>query len=121
MIHAKLIELMSPDADLRTYIPDDEDDFGILIEATIGPVDGDGGDLFSFQLCTANWLRKRYISHAVVFLRHVILVSSYDFKRIEESIEEICVNATGNNWLEVAEKLSRYGLWEFQDYQDNVG
>lgn len=51
-MRAQLKSLMTSDIDPRTYWPDEEDDFGYYVQATIGPEGEDAGDVFGFQVCT---------------------------------------------------------------------
>jgi hypothetical protein len=52
-MQAVLKSLHSPDVyDLKTYLPDEEDNFGFLLEASIGSANGEAADIFSIMVCT---------------------------------------------------------------------
>lgn len=115
-MRAKLKELYSFDFDLRHYWPDDPEVFGFALRAIIGPEDEPGGDSFDFQVCTPDWLKAKYSKEEAVFGRHYVIVFDYDMAKIEQKIARYCESCIGESWQELAEKLSRIGRWEFEDY-----
>jgi len=109
----------SPDVyDLRHWSPDDPTCFGFLLQALIGPKDGEGEESFDFVVCSPKWLRRKYGDDAAILGRYHILLFVYDFDRIREAIEAIVAHATGSNWREVASKIARHGRWEFENYRE---
>jgi hypothetical protein len=48
--------------------------------------------------------------------RHLLLVERFDANAIQRWIERAVAGCIGSTWREVAEKLSRIGHWEFEDY-----
>jgi immunity protein 8 of polymorphic toxin system len=111
--------LHSPDAlDLKGYEPDDPANFGILVEATIGSPGSPGGDTFSFVTCTPSWLAQEWLEGEYRFGRHLLLLRKYDYNILWNAIEKLCHSVEGKDWDEVAQKLSRYGYWEFEDIQE---
>jgi len=48
----------------------------------------------------------------------LLIVPRFDWDLVEEAIRAICDQARGETWEEVASMIGRYGLWEFEDYQD---
>ena len=110
----KSIELI--DYESWVYRPDDIENFGIAAEAMIGPIDEEGADIFSFEICTPRWFAKNKLGSAA-FARHVVFVPIYDEQAIKHLVVDTVRRTTGNTWGEIAEKLSRYFLWEFEDYK----
>lgn len=98
------------------YWPDDVEDFCVAAEAMIGPREEESADIFSFEVCTPKWFSKNRLESAT-FARHIVFVSEYDEQAVKSLIADIVAKTTGNTWVEVAGKLSRYLLWEFEDYQ----
>lgn len=47
--------MLAPET-LESYQPESDDDFGILIDAEIGPAGEEGGERFSFTACSPSWL-----------------------------------------------------------------
>jgi hypothetical protein len=115
---AILKDLISPDIDFDTYWPEDENDFGFLLEATIGPDDADGGHDYQIFVCSPMWLLKRHQKDDLVWGRHLLIAFEYDMPRIRRKIEEYCSQCTGKDWMEIAAKVARIGQWEFEDYTD---
>lgn len=48
--------------------------------------------------------------------RHTLITREYNINEIKKIIENYIAKCDGNTWLEVAEKLSRYFSWEYEDY-----
>lgn len=121
-MQAELKSLFSSDIDERVYWPDDAEVFAFILDATIGPKGEDAGNIFQFFVCTPKWITTRLINRHFgeigVFGRHMIIVTEYDFAAIRAMIAGLCSSTTGKDWAEVANKLSRYGAWEYADYQN---
>jgi len=98
------------------YWPDDIEDFCVASEAMIGPLGEDGAEIFSFEVCTPKWFAKNRLGSAA-FARNIVFVSEYDEQAVKDLVYEIARKADGSSWNEVANKLSRYLRWEFEDYQ----
>lgn len=117
---AAIHNLYSPDvSDLESWYPEDPDCFALLVTVLAGPQGGIGKESFDFVVCTPEWIRREYGSDAVVSGRSRLLVFDYDFKKILRKIEGIVESISGDSWVEVATKLSRYAAWEFEDYQES--
>lgn len=114
---AQLKEIISPDIDFKTYWPEVEDEFGFLLEATIGPDNDEGGHDYQIFVCTPKWLLKEHKKDDLVWGRHMLIAFDYDLSRIKGKITEYCDQCTGNDWPEIARKLARIGHWEFEDYR----
>ncbi|WP_273726742.1 immunity 8 family protein [Brucella gallinifaecis] len=110
----KSIELV--DHENWEYWPDDPTNFCVAAEALIGPEDGAGQEIFSFEVCTPRWLEE-HGERKPHFVRHVILMHEYDEDALKSLVRRVVENTNGATWSEVAEKLARYMFWEFEDYQ----
>lgn len=114
---AQIKRLHSPDIDdLASYYPEDEECFGFLLQAIAGPRGLPGEESFDMIVCTPQWLIKQHRHEDVVVGRSHLIVFEYDFKRLSLFLERYAERCSGHTWREVAEKLSRLGNWEFQDY-----
>lgn len=121
-MEAELRRLHSPDApDVEHYVPIDADDFGLLLQAIIGPKDQIGEESFDFIVCTPNWLQKQVRDRGYLMGRHHLIVSRYDFDLIRDAIRTLCSETKGSDWDAIAEYLGRYGKWEFEDYRESTG
>jgi hypothetical protein len=117
-MQAKLKELFSLDFDLATFWPEKPDNFGFWLRAMIGPEDHAGADSFDIHVCTPEWLKSNYSVSDTVWGRHFLIVFEYDRARIEAAIVRYCERCFGNDWQEIAQKISRIGYWEFEDYRE---
>lgn len=118
---AELKSISSTDIDERVYWPDDVNCFGFSLDAIIGPVGEDTGNLFQFFVCTPTWVSTKMINRDFgdhgVFGRYLIIVLDYDFERIRQMVSQLCDETKGKDWSEIAIKLSRYAAWEYAEYQ----
>ena len=103
--------------DLESWRPDDPECFELAVRAFIGPESGDGEEMFDFQVCTAAWLERHPPPKGFEFLRSTILVARWDYKTLERALGDLCLHTAGDDWREIATRLSRYGRWEFEDYR----
>lgn len=53
----------------------------------------------------------------IVSGRHYLLVRRYDLEAIRRYLHKYAQHCGGSNWGEVAQKLGRLGMWEFEDYK----
>ena len=107
----------SPDADLGAYVPPDECDVGLLIEILVGPADGAGEETFNVVVCTPAWLQRLVAEQGPVLGRHYVIVEQFAWPSIKRFLTQQVEACTGPDWRTVADKLTRIGHWEFDDYQ----
>jgi len=50
-------------------------------------------------------------------MRHTLLVRKYDLDENKKTITDYIEQCEGENWIQVAQKLSRVFAWEYEDYQ----
>lgn len=113
----KLKAVHSPDAeDLESFEPSHPDNFGLLLQLSIGPEGQDGAESFDVVVCTADWLRDQAVECGIASLRHHILVDRYEWSPIRTFIETSLASIEGDSWSAVGEVVSRLGKWEFEDY-----
>jgi hypothetical protein len=112
-----LKSISSPDvSDLEHYSPTIGTEFRVLLEGIFAPSGEEGGEVFSFEVCSSEWIKKQ-ASKGIVIGRHLIIVDEFNFANLKAFIQKIASGCVGENWNEVALKLSRYGHWEFEDYK----
>jgi Immunity protein 8 len=119
MIRAKIKALEiteAPDLNPSAYAPNNRGDFACTFGLTIGPNDGDGGELFYLTVCTPTWLAKECEKDGFVWGRHRLIVPEYNLKAITAIITKFVERCSGESWQEAASKLSRIASWEFEDY-----
>lgn len=115
---AALRRLHSPDVyDLSSWAPEDED-FGIIVQLLVGPEGRPGEESFDITLCTPGWLAERVRKDGIIDARHHVVVDAYDYDRIERYLRDRVSQLEGSSWDELAQRLSRLGHWEFEDYRE---
>lgn len=107
------------DGDPTTYVPDDPERFVVRVELTAGSADSPGGDLFFFEVCNPAWLLDRVQQEGPMSGRHLVVVEHFNWEAVKTYFHRLLTRIWGENWNEVAEKIARYGLWEYEDYTTN--
>lgn len=107
-------------ADVETYLPDEEDNFGFTLRAMIGLMNEEGEESFDIVVCTPKWLMGRYGPSDVLLGLHKLIVFKYDYLRLRQFIDKYLMRCSGNTWKEVADKVSLLGQWEFEGFQRNL-
>ncbi|CAM3600882.1 immunity 8 family protein [Agrobacterium radiobacter] len=101
--------------ELANYWPDDPTDFCVGMDVTVGVIGGEGGDIFSFEVCSPKWFHKNRVDKPT-FARHVLFVNEYDEAAIKLAVQQLVNSVFGETWDEIATTLARYMFWEFEDY-----
>lgn len=113
-----LKHIHSPDVnDLETYLPKELDDFCLLVQATIGLPNDNSGESFDFLVCTPKWIETLLENQKYVLGKGYIVVREFNYNLLIETIQSLCDRISGDDWITVANKLARYGQWEFEDYK----
>lgn len=111
----KNIYSLDIEEDLEVFVPKVQDNFAISIRLLIGLNDGsDASDLFELTICTPKWIESNHSDPC--FLKGTLIVSEYNFEKIQIYIEELLKNITGKDWDEKAKNLSYFMNWEFENY-----
>lgn len=118
-MQAVLKDLHSTDIDIETYLPEEEDNFGFLLRAMVGPLGEEGKESFDITVCTPKWLMEKYGTSEVLLGLHKLIVFKYDYLGLKKFIEKYLTRCSGNTWGEIAQKVSLLGQWEFQGYRPN--
>jgi hypothetical protein len=112
---AILKKISNDDYELDKYWPEDEKVFSLRLLLRIGSEDSVGADNFDLFICTPEWLCKhRWLPE---LMRHTLLVRKYDLGEIKKTITDYIDQCEGEDWMEIAQKLSRVFAWEYEDYQ----
>jgi hypothetical protein len=114
-VKAILKKISNDDYELDKYWPEDENVFSLRLLLRIGLEDSVGADNFDLFICTPEWLCKhRWLPE---LMRHTLLVRKYDLDEIKKTITDYIDQCEGEDWVEIAQKLSRVFAWEYEDYQ----
>jgi hypothetical protein len=90
--------------------------FALAVGASVGPADGQGAELFYFNVCSPRWIAANPPPKGFEFMHSYLVLSRWDSELVERAISDLCLHTEGADWQEVATKLSRYGSWEFADH-----
>lgn len=116
-MRAIIKKVHSPDTlNLENYCPDDPENFSLLLQFLIGPVNGEGEESFDVEIYTPKWILANFKKEDVIYGRHKIIVLEYNLKAIIDSVSKYISGCSGDTWLEIAQKINRIGRWEFEDY-----
>lgn len=116
-MNAELKRLHSPDIyDLEHFHAEDPENFAFLLQVMVGPEGEDGEESFDIEVCTPKWLEQTYGVDEIVIGRHLLIVREFNYQRIVSFIKGYLSKCSGENWNDIAQKVSRLGMWEFEDY-----
>jgi hypothetical protein len=116
LARAEIRWLLTPDIEPESYVPEDPERFVFLVQMIAGPAGEAGEESFQFEVCSPGWLREQARSGPVSG-RHYVIVDRFDWPALRAYFDDLVAGCTGADWSEVTAKLSRYGLWEFEDYR----
>ncbi|MCT4714503.1 immunity 8 family protein [Enterobacteriaceae bacterium H18W14] len=105
----------SPNFSMDNYQPEEKNCFTLLVNLKIGPENEVGTNYFYIHVCTPEWLCKHHWLPEL--MRHTLLVRKYDLDEITKTITDYIDQCEGNDWMDIAQKLSRVFAWEYEDYQ----
>ena len=106
----------SPDvSDLEKFNP--EEKFGFLLQIFVGSDETDGEESFDLFLCSPSCISEKMKGTEILVGHHYLIMQKYDYEKLIHFIQNFCEQCIGETWDEVAKKLSRIGIWEFEDYR----
>ena len=114
---AELKCIFSPDLETQAATNLDIESCCVLVTALIGPSGAEGEEAFDFEVCTPKWLTDNLADDEFRSGRHMLIVKEVNLEAVKKWISGLCAQTQGQNWNEIATTLSRYGHWEFEDYQ----
>ncbi|TQL02729.1 immunity 8 family protein [Cellulomonas sp. SLBN-39] len=115
-MRAEIRSIFSSDVQSLEDFRPPEDAFAIPIRLQIGPAGQDGEESFDFTVCSAAWLNKQVEQMPVFDARHHLVVRDFHWAVIRRYIEGRVSRCVGKDWEELAQQLSRFAYWEFEDY-----
>lgn len=105
-----------PDLDQDLSVPPGEQ--RTLLQFIAGPLGESGEEAFQVVVCTVEGLSELVARDGIVVGRHYLFVESINVRRVEEFVRDRLRRIDGDTWAELADKIGRIGLWEFEDYVD---
>jgi hypothetical protein len=113
-VKAVLRNLHTTELDLKEFRPNGP--FGISVRAIVGPIGERGEESFDFVVCSPDWFALNMPAEFVLG-RHYLFAQRFDYAALEEFVRTYCESCAGESWRDVAEKVGRLGMWEFEDYR----
>jgi Immunity protein 8 len=115
-VKAQIRYLHSPDfPDLKIVSFAENEPFCLLVQAILGPDGEEGEESFDMMVCNPLWLAKKVQDGPILGL-HYFIVCHFDIRIVYDFWDRVTKQCTGEDWQTVAQKLSKYGRWEFEDY-----
>ena len=90
--------------------------FSVPIRLQIGPAGGAGEESFDLTICSVVWLDQQVKQVPVFDARHHLIVRDFHWASVRRYIEGRVSRCVGETWGDVAQQLSRFAYWEFEDY-----
>jgi immunity protein 8 of polymorphic toxin system len=88
--------------------------FSCYFQASIGPDDAQGAEIFGFTACNREWLER--MTEKNQSLPKLVVLSDVSFEAVERAVELVCAAVPHGSWDEVAHKLAEVMDWEFDGY-----
>lgn len=101
---------------LENYIPEEIDNFELIVCIAIGEVSGDGADIFEITVCSSKWLQGQCTYGGAIWGRGLLIMSEYNYSILLNKIQKIIDHLSGDNWHDLARQMSQYARWEFENY-----
>jgi hypothetical protein len=114
--HAELRFLASPEFDVEVGHPSDLRTFCVLVEVGIGMRAEVGEDVFRLYICTPSWLQQQLHGVGTEWGNYHLFVTHWDYKSVHAALSALVASISGQDWTSIAAKLSKWLLWEFDDY-----
>jgi Immunity protein 8 len=105
----------------ETYTSTDPHDDAFWLRMIVGPPDGPGEESFDVLVCTPVWLARVVAEEGPQIGRHRLIVDSLDLQRAEAFLRHQVERLDAPTWDGLAEKISRLGYWEFENYKPYKG
>lgn len=120
------------DCNGQPFYPEDPAYFFATVDMDVGPASSEGGDIFNLMVCTPRWFEENIMTkrpsdptHETVrknmFGRHYLFVHEFDEDEIKKEVRWIVERVKGKDWSEIAASLSRFLVWEFEEYNQDGG
>ncbi|MGW2666372.1 Imm8 family immunity protein [Nocardia tengchongensis] len=95
-----------------------EDHDAIAIRFLAGPRGMAGEESFDLLVCTPQWIAKQVNLTGLIIGRHKIIVDRIDLDAVTQYLRGYIAGLDEPTWPELAAKLGRIAMWEFEDYHE---
>lgn len=97
-------------------LPENPENCSVWVSIDIGPDDEEGENIFQFNFVTPQYLQEKIIKDGTQLGRHMIIIKEFSWEIITPEMERIFNLINEGDFSRFAEKLGRYGKWEYEDY-----
>lgn len=94
---------------------------GVLVTVLAGPSDSPGEESFHVDVVTLDALARMLDAAPFLVGRHLLIARDLNIESAKEFLRRRFEEPEADTWPELASKLARIGLWEFEDYLDPRG
>lgn len=101
-----------------SYVSADPENDAFALRMLVGSRDTEGLESFDVLVCTPGWLVGEIREHGPQVGRHLLIMDVLDLVRAQAFLKKRVEQISAPTWLEVAEKVSRLGYWELEDFSD---
>jgi hypothetical protein len=96
--------------------------FMLAMTAGIGPRGDDSAQNFQVVVCNSGWIAQQSKATTAFWPRGVLVVDRFDLDHIEEVLQALVQTfIKSDDWPTFAERVNRYLLWEYEDFDDFQG
>jgi hypothetical protein len=120
-VRAGIRRFTSLEGDIEVYVSPDPHDDACWLRMIIGPLGERGEESFDLLVCTPAWLARILPEQGPQIGRHRLIVESLDMAKAQAFLRDRIQRLEAPTWPELAEKISRLGHWEFEDYTPYKG
>ncbi|MCP9619254.1 hypothetical protein FOH10_14380 [Nocardia otitidiscaviarum] len=113
---AELKAINSPDADLQPGSLEGRDAIAVQFLAGLRGMEGE--ESFDLLVCTPRWIAEQVNRTGWIVGRHKLIVDRIDLDAVTQYLRGYIAGLDEPSWPELAAKLGRIGMWEFEDYRD---
>lgn len=98
---------------IEAWVPADPSDVDVWVNFRLGPDPGiDAGDNFLVRIATPNQLRPGESPGG-----RALVLSWYEWPEVLRRVQQVLDACEGDDWSDVAGKLSRHFQWEYEGYR----
>ncbi|MFG3577667.1 Imm8 family immunity protein [Micromonospora chersina] len=103
--------------DMESGQPFDPRNTWQLVEVYVGVVGEPGEEQYQVTACTPAALVDLLVRQPFLVGRHWLFVAEFSPAPVEAALRKLIENIEATSRTELAEKVGRIGLWEFEDYR----
>ena len=94
----------------------------LALTAGIGEKGSEAADNFQVIVCNPAWIAQRTKEEFGIWPRGMLIVQRIDPDHVHIVLQRLVDQFQGSNsWSQFTERMNRYLLWEYEDYNDYQG